>query len=542
MGGIQEDYAALSRNYYSVMSGEEEVDKAKYNELQKQISLVYKKIAEEKTKTLSSSTLDQLEGISKSTDLYARGVTQIFLEKVNAPACADRETVSGLDLVRMLLGKEYEETYATTSLAQIESLGEGTDQYVHEFLDFLKRNHVVIPLSFPTDLSDERRQFIQKVLTDVILLTSVQPFKTDREMSGLPSRIATIAPFCFENTLAILSNIDNISNHLFISQINQSEYDGYTISQKIYVLSTAKVGHTDSHPQDLEIYQALLSYPNLKDLLFVSSYMTTQTHMNSCTLASINQEMLIKLSSIPSLSYLADRLIKDVEERLSLLSPDEKSLKILQNTWGFGGVTKEVYIRHVCEKTKKALFKAERKLIERIQQGKLGPQDIKMFLKVWNKSMQQLHSIVDFNDIVYLTKKPLDHQWLASAAIMFVPSVLGGIVANYPSVSNRLIGFGPDTIRSTREFLDSFITCPSKVSPVWQSWEIEDKLQSEESTELLWQTLLEKGGAYWSRTHHVCYLKAIMVEEKKQFALAEVKQGEYIILDKTRLRELVSES
>lgn len=266
--------------------------------------------------------------------------------------------------------------------------------------------------------------------------------------------------------------------------------------------------------------------------------------MNSCVFAAVNQEILTNLGSVPALLYLSKKMISQIEDNFKKMPHDQRDRKIFKNIWNRGGTNQAEYLKRFIDKKKSIINKSEKTLIDSIESGKWKPDDVLQFLKVWNKTVQSLGSVLDPGDIVYLSKKPFENHWLASAVTMVLPSVVGTLFGNYPTPSDRIRGFQRVNISG---FLDGFLKI--KINKTRMNYydlarlfkKLKSSNKDERTTRIedFWERIFAAGGMYVDFAHHITYLRAIQTNGKRQFVLAEVKDGKYIVMNEKQFGKFV---
>lgn len=412
-------------------------------------------------------------------------------------------------LAQKFLGPAFNQAYLQHSFYELVELGDFYEDCTERFLAFASETKIDITQLEP--LNENQR----KMLGDIFVLVCLQP---TQKVSHDPPKINQIAPFNFLDVAFLLKSRVHLER--FTKQIDMENYPKYSISQKIFAFNSAKVDLKQAQPlYKTPLYQSVLKHVNLNRLLFQNmSSAHTQVYLNTCAAASVNQELLLKINSIPALLGIAHKIQAEVQAKVDKLTPKEADEMIFKNALGLGGVKRKAHLEKQLKKVDKLLKEAEEHIHALLNSGKpLTSANLEHFFNRWNRATQILASIYDPHKITYLSKKPIQENWLVSLLLMLLPGIFMGLFGNYPLAERR---HGVETQHVSE--LEKLSTYPNP-------WRLElshtqfDKHLSQAGVEKLWETFFAQGGSGLHLGSHRVFVRAITLEGEKRFVLFEPK-------------------
>lgn len=383
--------------------------------------------------------------------------------------------------------------------------------------------------------TDDQRKFFLELVNDMVLFTYLKPARI-LEINNKNIYYESINVLSIKDLKRSLWQILNqkvidLSKSDMLCHINVEEYTSMSLKERMATLSISKLNiDFRSDLENSPIFRKILKNSNLEEFLFAGS--DEQLYINTCSAATYNQELKTNLSNIEGLILIAEKLANFIEFDLSQLNDNIKKQEAF--TYFFTSYTKEEYAQKRLGQVRKDLNEIKNKLNTLSQLEDANPRKIRGALKKLerdlSRQMQRLSSVIDPEFPIYLTYKPIKNQWLLSAILMAIPSLLSSFLPNKPFFTKRIDGINredlydkfPLLINNEKNYINFNITkALSKL-----------KQQDPERKEIIkevWLKVMETGGKIAGRgSMHSIFIKAIIDEKGEQaFLIGDPKEDTY---------------
>jgi hypothetical protein len=524
----------------------EEIDDDELNALNEKINDISRKIPTQpldpkEKKIISKKIKDARVCIKTIQAKRAVFFDQAYVKKLEAQENFSR-------IAKNILGPLYNEVeeHIQTQFNQYASTGVLLEDYSDAFFGFLNQfleNHGLSIENIQdliTTCEEPKRTNMLKFITDLFLFTCVHSSKKQPHPSYL-------SLFSFEERKEILRKFILKDSVEVFDSLKFEQYNEMNVPQKILTLFSLKMARDPgtSSAVHSRIYISLIQSDRLMSILHETNVMCEQYWLNTCTSASFNQELLIKITSIPLLFSIEKDSIDKIHEQLYLLPKEEYNAIIFQNALGRGGVKKGEYILSTINELISKLRVLEQKLIVKINNNTLEAKDISKAMKTWNKHMQIISGLLDITtQPAYLSKKIVKGHWALSGALLLVPGVVGSLFKS-PKPVDRIEEPNYDGfIRLMRISLSrSFHSMLPSLTEAYEVARSSDELTMAQIDQT-WEDIFNHGGSLFETeghfsVSHSLYIRAVQIDGKKFFALTEPKVSSYKLYPYEDLEKLL---
>lgn len=369
-------------------------------------------------------------------------------------------------------------------------------------------------------------KYIKKIINELVLCNCLIPAQVLTSSNKRVQR-QTIEVTSFAHMEKILKSITeqspiDLAKNPYLNHIDEKIYQKSSLPQKLVLLNLANLSTSarqdfQKDPFTQEFMELMQKQPpsHIKEWMMACSGTLEQKYLNTCLSTCACQEVLTRVVLLPQAILLTENMLTEAKKNAEAEIQDPQMLKYFQ-----GRVAKET----------KYLDQLKADILEAARSGSTA--QLKEFTLRWSKSMQRI-GLLNPKHIAHPTQKIVDNQWLLSVILM-LPVVLFkhliGCSTNPPIMGMRAKGTkGIESalpLSIARDFqggldIDAQLEKLKAIKGKGKS------PKKQQTAHKIWQLINFHGGASFSIPGHAIYIKAIYLNNKPVFLVADPKSDTY---------------